>query len=86
LIYKAHDWLSRLTSGRYDSVQAIATEEQLTSSYVTQVIQLAFLAPDITIRLLNGQQPVGLTSNRLLQLVPLPMQWDKQSALLNLSN
>jgi len=42
LIYKSHNWFGRLRSGRYDSVQEIATEEKLTSAYVSQVICLAF--------------------------------------------
>jgi len=49
--------MRRLTSGRYDSVQAIATEYKLKSAYVTQVISLAFLAPDIALDLLSGEAP-----------------------------
>lgn len=39
LISKAHDWFERLSSGRCDSAQAIAQQEQIaSSSYVTRVI------------------------------------------------
>lgn len=72
LISKANDWLSRLTSGRYDGVQAIATQEKMSSSYITRVIYVAYLTPDIAFRLLKGDPPPGLNAKNLLSLVPLP--------------
>ena len=54
IVAKAHDWFARLSSGRRDSVGAIAREERVTSSYVTRVVHLAFLAPDIVQRILRG--------------------------------
>ncbi|MDP2693611.1 MAG: hypothetical protein Q8O58_01905 [Gallionella sp.] len=86
LISKAHDWLSRLTSGRYDGVQAIATEEKMTSSYVTRVIYVAYLAPDISLRVLKGDHPPDLTAKKLLSLVPLPDRWEEQRRLLGMQN
>ena len=69
LISKAHDWFERLSSGRCDSMQAIAQEEQIaSSSYVTRVIYLAFLAPDIVQRIVRGEQPVDLTADRLIRI------------------
>jgi hypothetical protein len=82
LLSKAHDWCNRLTSGRYDSVQSIATEHKLKSAYVAKVICLAFLAPDIALDLLSQKRPEELTSQQLLGLVPLPERWDDQRALL----
>jgi DNA invertase Pin-like site-specific DNA recombinase len=84
LISKAHDWLSRLTSGRYDGVQAIATEEKMTSSYVTRIIYVAYLAPDISLRVLKGDHPPDLTAKKLLSLVPLPDRWEEQRRLLGM--
>lgn len=74
LISKAHDWFERLTSGRCDSVQAIAQQEQFASAgYVMRVIHLAFLAPDIVQAIVRGEQPVELTADRLIRLGPLPV-------------
>lgn len=86
LISKAHDWLSRLTSGRYDGVQAIATEEKMTSSYITRVIYLAYLAPDIALRILKGDHPPDLNAKKLLSLVPLPERWVDQRRLLGMQD
>ncbi|MBP6224672.1 MAG: hypothetical protein KA439_06385 [Rhizobacter sp.] len=86
LISKAHDWFERLSSGRCDSVQAIAQEEQIaSSSYVTRVIYLAFLAPDIVQAIVRGEQPVELTADRLIRMGPLPVAWEDQRALLGMS-
>lgn len=87
LISKAHDWFERLTSGRCDSVQAIAQQEQIaTVAYVMRVIHLAFLAPDIVQAIVRGQQPMELTVDRLMRLGPLPVAWEDQRVLLGMAN
>ena len=85
LVAKAHDWLSRLTSGRCDSVQVIAQEEKVTSSYVTRVVYLGCLAPDIVEQITTGQHPVDLTAKRLIRMVPLPLDWEEQRRLLGIA-
>lgn len=85
LISKAHDWCSRLTSGRYDGVQAIATEEKVTSSYVTRVIYVALIAPDLALRILKGDHPPELNAKKLLRMVPFPERWEDQRDLLGMS-
>ena len=84
LVAKAHDWFGRLSGGTRDGVMAIATEEQVSSAYVTRVMHLAFLAPDIVQRIHRGEQPVELNANRLIRLGPLPLDWVKQRALLGM--
>ncbi|MDO9314893.1 MAG: hypothetical protein Q7T97_10155 [Burkholderiaceae bacterium] len=86
LISKAPDWFERLSSGRCDSVQAIAQQEQIaSSSYVTRVIYLAFLAPDLVQRIVRGEEPVGLTADRLIRMGPLPVAWEDQRVLLGMA-
>ena len=85
LIGKAHDWFERLTSGRCDGVMAIALEEAISNDYVSRVINLAFLAPDIMQRIHLGEQPPELNSEWLIRRVPLPLLWDEQRKLLGMS-
>ena len=86
LISKAHDWFERLSSGRCDSVQTIAQQEQIaSSSYVTRVIYLAFLAPNIVQAIVRGEQPVDLTADRLIRMGPLPVAWEDQRVLLGMA-
>jgi site-specific DNA recombinase len=87
LISKAHDWFERLSSGRCDSVQAIAQQEQIaTVAYVMRVIHLAFLAPDIVQAIVRGEQPMEVTVDRLMRMGPLPMAWEDQRELLGMAN
>lgn len=84
LLTKSHDWLRRLTSGRSEGVGAIAAEDGCTASFVTRVIYLAFLAPDIVERLVEGDYPVELTAERLSRMVPLPADWGEQRRVLGM--
>jgi len=86
LISRAHDWFSRLTSGRYDGVQAIAMEEKVTSSYATRVIYVAYMAPELALRILKGDHPPELSARKLLSLMPLPEQWEEQRQVLGMSD
>jgi hypothetical protein len=86
LLAKAQDWLVRLTSGRVAGVGAIALAEQISVSYITRVIHLAFLAPDLIERIRCGTIPAELSAERLMRLVPLPTDWDEQRTLLGLAD
>jgi hypothetical protein len=86
IIAKAHKWFAQLSSGKSESVQAIARQEKVTSSYVTRVIHLAFLAPDIVQGIIKGEHPVEHNIDRLIRMVPLFLNWDEQRKLLGMSN
>jgi site-specific DNA recombinase len=85
LIAKGQAWLNLLLSGRRNSIKAIADEAQVTGSYVTRLIKLALLAPDIMESIAKGDQPPELTSHQLIREVPLPDQWQAQRKLLGFS-
>jgi site-specific DNA recombinase len=63
-------------------LKEIATEEGISSSYVTRLLRLAFLAPDIVTAILNGGHPPQLTANRLMDDTRLPLGWTAQRELL----
>ena len=75
----------RLRSGRADSALAIAEQDQVRSAYVTGVMGLAYLAPDIVHRLVRGDHPRELTVGRLMKMLPLPLDWDEQRVVLKMS-
>lgn len=85
LIAKADDWFAKLSSGQRDSVAAIAQEEQVSSSYVSRLIQLAFLAPDIVHLIHRAEQPVELNARQLIRMVPLLLAWAEQRKVLGLT-
>ena len=84
-IRKAQDWLGQLTSGKTTSLGAIAKAEGVTTTHVTNIINRAFLAPDIVRMILNGTQPATLTSDSLKKLLPLPLDWEEQRQLLGIN-
>ena len=63
-------------------LKEIAAEEGISSSYVTRLLRLAFLAPDIVTAILNGRHPPQLTANRLMDDTRLPLDWTAQRELL----
>ncbi len=74
-IVRANHWYQRLKEG--NSFEAIAAEAGTSKRRVQQVIDLAFLAPDIVRDITNGAQPMGLTSDWCLRH-DLPSDWQAQ--------
>ena len=79
---RAYQWLGQLTTGKVRSMQDIAIKEQLEGTYISPIIQLAFLAPDITKAILTGTQPETLTLAKLMKSIPIPIDWKEQRRLL----
>ena len=81
LLVQAHEWFSQLSSGRCKSVGELAEAEGCSTSYVTRVMYLAFLDPDIVERIASGNAPTALTAEKLMRMVPIPSEWGKQTRL-----
>ena len=64
------------------ALQCIAASEHTSKRRIQQMIDLAFLAPDIVKQILDGTQPLGLTSDWLLRHT-LPIDWEEQRALIS---
>jgi len=77
-------WFAILATGEAQSAAGIASDEELTRSYVTRVMRLAFLAPEITEAILDGRQPPNLNTERLVRRSRLPLLWDDQRRLLGI--
>jgi site-specific DNA recombinase len=52
---RAHDWLTRIVHGEAKGPGDIARSKRLCRTYVTRVLSLAFLAPDIAEKLMEGR-------------------------------
>ena len=59
----------------------IAKTEGTTNDRVYQLIDLAFIAPDIVRDVLDGKQPLGFTSDWCVRRT-LPGSWQDQRALI----
>jgi len=81
-IVQANDWLEQILSGKAKSLREIAEKEKLPERYLRRIVELAFLSPDITESILDGNQPVDLTLKHLICDIKLPLAWNKQRRLL----
>lgn len=82
LIARAHHWFRQLASAEMPTVRAIARRESIPECDVSRNLRFAFLAPDIVDAILDGRQPVDLTTEKLRRLPQLPADWESQRHLL----
>ena len=76
---RAHEWFGQIVRGEMNGVGAIALAERLDRSYVTRVLCLAFLAPEPTMKILEGRQPTELTAKQLISsALKIPLLWADQ--------
>ena len=62
---RAWIWRRALERGSARSVMDLASQAGHTERYVTRLLRLAYLAPDIIDAILEGSQPLSLTLERL---------------------
>lgn len=80
ILARAHAWFGSIVSGEASGPGDIARRERLDRSYVTRVVCLALLAPEITKAILGGTQPPELTAKRLISsALRVPSLWADQS-------
>ena len=78
-VVRAHRWRQMLESGEYSSSAELAKAEKVNDSYLSRILRLTLLAPDIIEAILAGRQPSTLQLDDLLK--PLPAVWAQQFAL-----
>ena len=72
---RAFRWRRMLETGRFPTINELAAAEKINSSYVSRVLRLTLLAPDIVEAILDGRQPEEMTLPRLMEGVE--MKWAK---------
>jgi hypothetical protein len=71
---RAWRWQSMLDDGVYATVSEIGDTENISKSYVSRILRLALLTPEIVERILDGRSAPGLPQ----LLKPFPLKWEKQ--------
>ena len=85
LLSRAHHYFNLLSTGKVKSIKEIGDQEKLSPTQVSRVMYLAFLAPDIVRKILDGKHPPSLTSDKLMHSLPLPVDWHEQRTVLGFS-
>ena len=73
---RAFRWRRMLETGRYGTIDELATAERINSSYVSRLLRLTLLAPDIVEAILDGRQSASMTLPGLME--PFSVEWERQ--------
>jgi hypothetical protein len=73
---RAFRWKRMLESGEFATIAELAEREAIAPSYMTRVLRLTLLAPDVVEAILDGKHGPEVTLGRVLE--PLPVEWEGQ--------
>ena len=75
-VVRAHRWRQMIESGEYATSAELAKAEKVNDSYLSRILRLTLLAPDIIEAILAGRQASTLQLDDVLK--PLPAEWERQ--------
>lgn len=78
-LVRAWSWRRKLEKGEIRSLSDLARGAGVTRPYVSRILRLAYLAPDLIEAVLAGRQPSGLTLESVRD--PIPLDWAEQRRL-----
>ena len=81
---RGHRWLAMLESDEAKSLKEIAAREGIDNSYVSRMVNLTTLAPDIVAAILDDAMPNHITLFNLA--VDPPALWDEQRTRIGLGS
>jgi hypothetical protein len=73
---RAFRWRKMLDEGAHATLEDLARAKGLHATYVSRVLRLTLLAPEIVEAILDGRQPAELQLDDLLE--GLPLEWGRQ--------
>jgi hypothetical protein len=73
---RAFRWRKMLDEGVHATLEDLATTKRVNATYVSRVLRLTLLAPDIAEAILDGRQPAELQLDDLLG--GFPLDWEGQ--------
>ena len=76
---RAFRWRRLMETGVCATVEEIAAAETINASYVSRVLRLTLLVPDLVEAILDGRQPAEMTLAVLMK--PFPVDWKAQRAV-----
>jgi hypothetical protein len=83
VVARAYHWQELFLSGKYASVTELANQIGLDRSFVSRIMRLTLLAPEIVEAIMAGNEPDGISFKRLTAK-PIPAIWSEQLKMLGL--
>jgi hypothetical protein len=74
---RAFRWKRMLESGEFPTISELAAREGIAPSYITRILRLTLLEPNIVEAVLNGTQGLEITLSRVMK--PFPEAWHGQA-------
>ena len=68
---RAFRWRKMLDEGEHATIEDLARAKRIGKTYVSQILRLTLLAPEIVEATLDGRQPAELQLDDLLEAFPL---------------
>jgi DNA invertase Pin-like site-specific DNA recombinase len=78
VVARAYRCFDALITGRALSIAEVAHREAVDERYISNILPLAFLAPEIVEAIVRGTQPPDLTAKKLVRRTDLPLDWQAQ--------
>lgn len=76
---RAFRWKRMIDAGRYATIADLAAQEGIAPSYLTRILRLTLLAPDIVEAILDGKQGPEVTLAQLMD--GFPEEWEAQQVI-----
>ena len=76
---RAFRWRKMLDEGVHATLEDLARAKRLAPSYVSRILRLTLLAPEIVEAILDGRQPAEVQLDDLLR--GFPLEWEGQHRL-----
>jgi site-specific DNA recombinase len=77
-IARASVWFEQLTAGKAQSMAEIAIRENITDNYVSNLIHLAWLSPDLVGRVLDGEPEATALAKAAMLTRKLDVLWGRR--------
>ncbi|HTS91601.1 MAG TPA: hypothetical protein VMG55_06355, partial [Stellaceae bacterium] len=77
-VARAYRCFDALLTRKVSSFSELTARERIDGRYLRRILPLAFLAPDIVRAIIEGKQPVDLTTQSLVRRTVLPLDWQAQ--------
>lgn len=76
---RAFRWKRMIDAGRNSTIAELAAQEGIAPSYLTRILRLTLLAPDIVEAILDGKQGLEVTLAQLME--GFPEEWEAQQVI-----
>ena len=73
---RAFRWRKLMESGEYGSIEELAAAEKINTTYISRVMRMTLLAPDLVDAILDGRSAVEISLGALMR--PFPAAWTRQ--------